>query len=492
MFTDKVKHTENITLINNDTIISDKQSIAKMFNNFFINAVPNLNIKINDKTITNTGNISDPVLKAIKKYEKHPSILKIKNITKTKETFSFLNITEKDISVIVKNLNTSKATTHKNIPIKIFKEHINVYIKEVTNIFNNMIDNAEFPDSLKRADVTPVHKKGDMSLMNNYRPISVLPTLSKIFEKLLYQQINSYINKYLNSGLCGFREGFSAQHCLITMTEKIKNVLDKGGIGGALLTDLSKAFDCIQHDLLIAKLHAYGFNMKSLKLLNNYLYNRKQRTKINSTFSEWVNIIFGVPQGSILGPLLFNIYINDIFLFKEETDITNYADGNTPFVCCSNETEVINKLKHDSEIFIQWFKDNGLKLNEDKCKLIILSKQENNSTLSLGNEVITSSRSEKLLGITIDHKLTFNEHVENLCIKANQKLHALARISNYMSQDKLRIIMKALSSHFGYCPLVWMFHSRKLNNRISTIQERALRLVYKDKKSNFQKLLDYT
>ena len=351
-----------------------------------------------------------------------------------------------------------------------------------------MIDNAEFPDSLKRADVTPVHKKGDTSLMNNYRPISVLPTLSKLFEKLLYQQINSYINKYLNSGLCGFREGFSAQHCLITMTEKIKNVLDKGGIGGALLTDLSKAFDCIQHDLLIAKLHAYGFNMKSLKLLNNYLYNRKQRTKINSTFSEWVNIIFGVPQGSILGPLLFNIYINDIFLFKEET---NYVGDNTPFVCCSNETEVINKLKHDAEIFIQWFKDNGLKLNEDKCKLIILSKQENNSTLSLGNEVITSSRSEKLLGITIDHKLTFNEHVENLCIKANQKLHALARISNYMSQDKLRIIMKAfVTSHFGYCPLVWMFHSRKLNNRINTIQERALRLVYKDKKSNFQKLLE--
>ena len=320
MFTDKVKHTENITLINNDTIISDKQSIAKLFNNFFINAVPNLNIKINDKTITNTGNISDPVLKVIKKYEKHTSILKIKKITKTKETFNFLNITEKDISVIVKILNSSKATTHKNIPIKIFKEHINVYI------FNNMIDNAEFPDSLKRADVTPVHKKGDMSLMNNYRPISVLPTSSKLFEKLLYQQINSYINTYLNSGLCGFREGFSAQHCLITMTEKIKNVLDKGEIGGALLTDLSKAFDCIQHDLLIAKLHAYGFNIKSLKLLNNYLYNRKQRTKINSTFSEWVNIIFGVPQGSILGPLLFNIYINDIFLFKEETDITNYAD----------------------------------------------------------------------------------------------------------------------------------------------------------------------
>ena len=151
----------------------------------------------------------------------------------------------------------------------------------------------------------------------------------------------------------------------------------------------------------------------------------------------------------VVGPLLFNIYNNDIFIFKKETDITNYADDNTPFVCCSNETEVISKLKHDAKLFIQWFKDNGLWLNEDKCKLIILSKQENNSALSLENEVIT-----------IDHKLTFNEHVENLCIKANKKLHALARICNYMSKDKLRIIMKAfVTSHFGYFPLVWLFHS---------------------------------
>ena len=120
----------------------------------------------------------------IERHEKHPSVLKIKNNSKTKETFNFLNIVEKDISVIVKNLNSSKATTHKNIPIKIFKEHINVYIKEVTNIFNNMIDNAEFPDSFKRPDVTPVYKKGDTSLLNNYRPISVLPTLSKLIEKL--------------------------------------------------------------------------------------------------------------------------------------------------------------------------------------------------------------------------------------------------------------------------------------------------------------------
>ena len=140
---------------------------------------------------------------------------------------------------------------------------------------------------------------------------------------------------------------------------------------------------------------------------------------------------------------------------------------------------------------MQWFKNNGLILNEDKCKLLILSKQEVHTEIHLGSETITNSKSEKLLGITIDHKLKFNEHVNNLCKKANQKLHALARISNYMSKDKLRSIMKAfITSQFGYCPMVWMFHSRKLNSRINKIQERALRLVYNDKSSNFQQLLD--
>ena len=153
--------------------------------------------------------------------------------------------------------------------------------------------------------------------------------------------------------------------------------------------------------------------------------------------------------------------------------------------------EVIKKLDHDSRIFIKWFKDNGLILNEEKCKFIILSNQEHNGIIHLGNETITNSKSEKLLGVTIDHKLTFNEHVSNLCNKANQKLHALARVSNYMTKEKLRSIMKTfITSQFGYCALVWMFHSRKLNNRINKIQERALRLVHSDKYSNLQQLLN--
>ena len=199
----------------------------------------------------------------------------------------------------------------------------------------------------------------------------------------------------------------SAQHCLTVMIESMCKALDKGKIAAALLTDLSKAFDCILHDLLIAKMHAYGFNLGSLKLINSYLSNRKQRTKIDSSFISWAEIILGVPQGSILGPLLFNIYINDIFFFIIESDIANYADDNTLYTSSRYCEETILKLEKDANILIKWFKDNGMKLNEEKCKLLILSKKSNNNTeIILGNETIKNSKSEKLLGITIDEKLT--------------------------------------------------------------------------------------
>ena len=203
-----------------------------------------------------------------------------------------------------------------------------------------------------------------------------------------------------------------------------------------------------------------------------------------------MDIVFGVPQGSVLGPLFFNIQINDIFFFAKKSKITNFADDNTPFTCGKSTEEVIQNLLNDANLLMKWFDDNGLKLNEGKCKLLILSSRNIDVSIKIGNATIRNTNSEKLLGITIDSKLTFNEHVKNLCQKASQKLHALARIANYMSQEKLRIIMKAfVTSQFGYCPLVWMHHSRTLNARINKIHERALRLVYKDNSSTFNELL---
>ena len=335
-------------------------------------------------------------------------------------------------------------------------------------------------------------KNGPSNSRTNFRPISVLPTVSKLFERIMDKQIVAYITPFLSSLLCGFRKGYNAQHALIRLLEKFKISLDEGGKAGAVLMDLSKAFDCIRHDLLIAKLHAYGFSREALALINNYLTNRQQRVKVNGSFSSWKSVARGVPQGSVLGPLLFNIFINDLLLFIQNSDICNYADDTTIYTCNKNLDNIVHRLENDCSIALEWFADNFMKLNADKCHLLVLGQRcDDPVTVRIGSADVVNSSEEKLLGVQVDSKLSFDNHVSKLCQKASDKLYALARISPYMDQKKLRTLMRAfITSQFQYCPLIWMFHSRQLNKKINKIQERALRITYKDAESTYSELLE--
>ena len=212
------------------------------------------------------------------------------------------------------------------------------------------------------------------------------------------------------------------------MLEYIKNAVDKGIFSGILLTDLSKAFDCISHDLLIAKLHAYGFSKQDVNLINDYLSNRYQQTKVADKFSSWLELLIGVPQGSILGPLLFNIYINDLFLFSQYFTMANYAYDCTPYEFSGSINEVVLKLQNASNSLLGWYKSNYVKPNPDKWHLLVSDKGDNHAII-IGTEVISNSKEEKILGVYFD-KLNFNSHLKKLCKKASQKLHALARLSN--------------------------------------------------------------
>ena len=224
-------------------------------------------------------------------------------------------------------------------------------------LFNISLEKEQFPSELKYADVSPLFKKDDANDKQNYRPISILPSISKVFERLLFHQITNFVSEKMSPYLCGFRIAFSTQHALLRLMEKLNTSLDKN----------QKAFDCISHELLIAKLYAYDFGKKSLKLMYCYLNNRKQRIKINSTYSSWKDIISGVPQGSVLGPLLLNLFINDLFYFIKDSDICNYADDNTLSFADCNVDKIIHNLENEIKILVDWFKSNGFVLNGDKC-----------------------------------------------------------------------------------------------------------------------------
>ena len=487
-FSDKHFSNNKITLLENEEIISDDTEVAQKFNKYFTNVVKSLNIEgFQTDYCYNTK--LDNISNIIEKFKTHPSIYKIKENVKIETQFHFMDVSDDKIKEKIFSLNKKKPTTFNNIPTRILVENCDIISPFITDIYNESKTKSDFPVSLKLADITPAHKKDDRTIMDNYRPVSILPSVSKIFERNMYEQISQYVDKYLSPFLFGFRKGYCTQHCLMVMLEKWKTAMDRGNMAGALLTDLSKAFDCLNHELLIAKLEAYGFDHESLTYIYSYLSERKQRTKVNKSFSEWDDISTGVPQGSILGPLLFNIYLNDIFYFVQESNLANYADDTTPYTINITIEPLLRCLYNDTMILIKWFKVNYLQMNPDKCKLLISNKDKDISII-IDNEVIECSKSVKLLGITIDSKLDFSEHVSKLCKKVSSKLHALARISNFMSQDKLRLLMKSfIESQFSYCPLIWMFHSRTLNNRINRLHERGLRLVYKDSQLTFEELL---
>ena len=325
----------------------------------------------------------------------------------------------------------------------------------------------------------------------NHPSITLIKSNVNISSNFFFKEITRYMDTHLSKHLCGYSKGFYTQTALLSLIEKWKSILDKKGFSGAVLMDLSKAFDTINHELLTAKLDDYGFSKKLLELILDYLSNRLQHVKINSTFSSWSEITQGVPQGSVLGPLLFNIYLNDLFFLLDDIDICNFADDTTPNVCDMELKVVLDKLENCSELAIAWFKSNYMKLNEEKCEPLVCGYCFEQLWIKVGDNKTWEKSFVKLLGVTIDNELKFDKYVAEICAKANRKLSVLLRLSKFLCLDKQRTLFRSfIESQFKYCPLIWMFCSRSSNKNINRLHDRALRPVYDNYSSSFETLFE--
>ena len=383
--------------------------------------------------------------------------------------------------LMLKNLDSKKATGYDNIPGKLIK----VAHRELANPLCNLINHAMklkcFPCIMKSAEVTPVYKKENNLKRDNYRPVSILTVISKLYETVLNTQMVDHFYALFNELLAAFRKSYSCQTLLIKFIEDLKFALDKGHKIGTVYMDLSKAFDCLPHGLLIAKLHAYGLSEAACETMFDYLKDRKQRVKILNHRSSWKELTKGVPQGSILGPFLFNVFINDLFLFIDKCKLYNYADDNSLMYSSPDLNCIFANLQIDCNNAIDWFSVNGMKANPSKFQFMVISSERiEQKFLDIGNGItLQSEPSVKVLGVTIDDRLQFSEHVSACCSKAARQLNALSRISRHINLKSKSIIYNSfIASNFNYCPLVWHFCGTANSNKLEKLQERSLRILY--------------
>ena len=366
-FSDKGSNSSKITLVEENNIISDEEEIVNIMNNYFINVTKTLNLKKQFVFGRSGVNEFENHISIKMIHEKYPEILP--------ESFKSQLVSNNEVKKDIENLDTKKSSTYGSIPATILKQCVNAYLPHLTNSINYSIQDSSFPQELKLSEVIPVYKKLNPLQKENYRPVSLLPPVSKVFERIIHKQITNYMTDKLAHSIAGFRKSHGTQNSLAMMLQKWKRALDKGGYVSALFMNLSKAFDTINHDLLIAKLKAYGFSKEALKLMKSYLKNWKQKVQINNKFSSERDVIAGLPDA----PLLFNLFINDLTFFIEQTTLSNYADDNNLSISGEDKQIVKSRLSSDFMIVKEWFFENYMILNPGKCYFICIGKNVSDS-----------------------------------------------------------------------------------------------------------------
>ena len=400
------------------------------------------------------------------------------------ESFYFLPLTEQEVSKIIATFDLNKSSNDQ-IPLRMFQLFPVSVIKRLTLILNKCVLEGIMPKKLKLSKIIPIFKHGSRHDCNNYRPISLLSYIDKILEKAMCSRLGQYLTKinFLCDNQFGFRAKHSTELALLSLLDRIYSAVDAGEFVLLISIDLRKAFEVIRHDLLLDKLENVGIRGSVLKWFDSYLQNRWHRTFVNNSYSDYLCMKTGVPEGSCLGPLLFLIYINDISNIIGDDMLNMFAD----------DTAVITRGRDIHKVFLdannklrsldKYFKANGIRINEEKTKYMLLcsknKSRENSYHLYHNNNVIQEDECMKILGIHLDNKLTFNKHSEILISKLRKYILIFFRIRNSLSQaSMLKIYYAHVYSILTYCILIYGKGNASNLDKLERLHKRILKSIF--------------
>ena len=399
--------------------------------------------------------------------------------------------TPTELVLIISNLKSSKACGPNSISTSLLIEFSEFLICPLSTIINMSLQEGFFPSLNKEADVCPIHKKKDRTKCENYRPISLLSVFSKIFERVMYARVEKFFksSETIYKYQFGFRRHYSTNHALLSITEQIRNALDKNMYACGVFIDLEKAFDTVNHQILLSKLYHYGIRGVANKWFSSYLSNRYQRVSVNGVSSSRMPITCGVPQGSILGPLLFLIYINDMHLAMQSTTMYHFADDTNLLYSCKTLKVLRSKLNKDLEFLYDWLCANRLSLNAGKTEFIVFRppryKLSERVTLKLHHSKLFESSKINYLGLILDNKLNWKAHTTELSKKLSRAVGLLYKIKNLCPASVLRSLYFSLfNSHLSYGLVVWGNANCNYLNKIKSLQKRALKCIFSNNDDN--------